>query len=165
MSKRKLELGPRNDPLGLARRSFENLQLVEHMLATRKEGHVVTQVVQSLLAIVVFPQQKDLYGHLQRWDLNSLDGRWPNLRPIIDNCEKKTTNLYRVLYHMRNAVCHGLVTFYGDGPEGSDTRELSEIIVEFSDRENENSPINWTLQLGGEDLRALCERLIEVIED
>lgn len=156
------KLGPRNDPIGLARRSLINLELIEHLYAANKEGHVVTQLVQSLLAIIVFPKEQNLYDRFRQWRLSDLeDDQWPPLIPVIDT-EADTKTLFDILRHMRNALCHGLVTFYGHGPDGPDSRDVKSIWIEFADRDNFDSPIDWVFRIEGKDLKKFC-RMMEYV--
>jgi hypothetical protein len=63
---------------------------------------------------------------------------------------------------MRNAVSHGLVVFHGRGPAGADSRELSEIAIEFSDRQNEERPVDWQIIIEGVQLQAFLYRMVEI---
>ena len=154
-----MEMAPRNDPLGFMQRSQQNLRLIEERYADKKEGHVVTQLVQSLLAFVVFPKAKHYYETMDHLTLDYLEEYgWPRPEQKIG----KTNTLRELLWHMRNAVSHGLVVFHGHGPDGSNSRELSEISIEFSDRPNETSPFNWQIVIEGLHLRAFVFRMIEV---
>lgn len=49
-----LEMAPRNDPLGFAQRSYINVRIIGQGLEEKGEGHVVTQLVQSILGYIVF---------------------------------------------------------------------------------------------------------------
>jgi hypothetical protein len=160
-----LKLGRRNDPTGLVRRSLKNLMLIEHLFRTRKEGHVVTQLIQSLLAFLVIPKEKDLLEHLKRWRLEDLrENKWPRLTPVRDD-EDDTHSLFDVLRHMRNAVCHGGIRFLGDGKDGADSRYPADVTIEFSDRNHKGQPVDWELRLTGEDLRKLLVLIEDIVFD
>jgi HEPN pEK499 p136 len=165
---KEVSIGPRNDPLGLALRSVANLEIIEQIYAQHGAGHVVTQVVQSLLAFVVFPKERRMFDYLQGWSLDYINSKpkWPNLTPSLDaRPGKPTKTLYDVLYHMRNAVCHGLVTFLGEGPDGPNSRDLSQISVRFEDKlPGKNKSIDWSLTLTGPDLRKFCDLIVEVVQ-
>jgi hypothetical protein len=157
-----LRLGHRNDPLGLARRAWENLRLIEKSYSSTKAGHVVTQLIQSLLALVVFPKEQGLLAVFKDWQLDDLEKRgW--IRPRLYKNEKNDTHtLFDLLRHMRNAVCHGLVEVIGYGPDGSDSRNLDEISISFSDRQRDK-PIYWIAVIDGRDLKNFCEHIHNVI--
>ena len=159
-----MEMAPRNDPLGFMQRSQQNLRLIEEKYADEKEGHVVTQLVQSLLAFVVFPKAKDYYKRTDYLTLDDLEERgWPRPKQTIG----ETNTLGCLLRHMRNAVSHGRVVFYGGGPDELNARELSEISIEFSDRpiQPKNAPINWQVMIEVVHLRDFVFRMIEAVDD
>jgi hypothetical protein len=151
-----IKMGRRNDPLGFAQRARENLRIIEESLASKGEGHVVTQVVQSLLAFIVFPKEKHFYDKLKAEPIADMYGNNPPFVQMIG----KTNNMNQLLRHLRNAVAHGLVVFHGHGPEGADSRKLEEIFIEFSDREDENSPLNWQILIEGPQLRTFMFEMI-----
>jgi HEPN pEK499 p136 len=158
-------IGPRNDPLGLVRRSISNLELIERSYASHKEGHIVTQLMQTLLMLIVIPKEKGLLDQFRRWRLIDLnEQKWPSLRPIKDD-ENDTATLYDVLWHMRNSISHGLFTFSGDGAGGSNSRDINEIVVEFQDRNAPTAPIDWELRLEGPEVRKLCKLIEEIVFD
>jgi hypothetical protein len=132
-------------------RSQANLELIEAWYSTTNEGHVVTQLVQSLLVFIVFPKEKSYYERLNSIGINQFEKRgWPRPVQIIG----ATNSLGQLLRHMRNAVAHGLVVFHGTGPEGADARNLDEIFIEFSDKvPGENNPIHWQVAIAGNDLK------------
>jgi hypothetical protein len=155
-----LVMAERNDPIGFARRSMENLWIIEKSLADRGEGHVVTQLVQSLLAFLVFPKERGYFRLMNAVQLSALEEKgWPRPLQIIG----ETKDAGDLIRHMRNAVCHGLVVFHGTGPDGSNSRKLEEIFIEFSDRPPHppNSPINWQVAIEGVDLRRFLFQLID----
>jgi hypothetical protein len=152
-----LEMGPRNDPLGFARRSRENLRIIEERFEAIGEGHVVTQVVQSLLAYIVFPKEKKYYANLAHYTVQQIYGDNPPFVQVLGD----TPDMGELLRHLRNAVCHGLVIFHGTGPQGGDSRKLEEIFIEFADRVNAKSPIYWQILIEGVQLRSFMFNMIE----
>ena len=151
-----LKLGRRNDPLGFAFRARENLRIIEESPADKGEGHVVTQVVQSLLAFLVFPKERHFYDKLKAEPIDRIYGGDLPFVQMIGT----TNNMNQLLRHMRNAVAHGLITFHGHGPEGADSRKLEEIFIEFADRSHPNRPIDWQILIEGPKLRAFMFDLI-----
>jgi hypothetical protein len=160
MATKRIALAPRNDPLGLAERGWTNLLTIERSFKTHGEGHVVTQLVQTLLAILVFPKGKDFFEYMAHLQLDSLTN-WPIPKQVLG----ATPNMGQLLRHMRNAVCHGLVTFYGDSTDGAESRFVDEISIEFADRPNEDSDINWKIIMEGEDLKLFLYKLLDFLHD
>jgi hypothetical protein len=162
MAKKRLDLAPRNDPLGLAQRAWTNLSLIERAYDARNEGHVVTQLVQTLLALIVFPKAKEFFDHVSPKLLDDLEeSGWPRPKQIIGT----TDTLGCLLKHMRNAVCHGHLKFYGDDPkDGANSRKLHEITIEFSDRKNK-SPFDWRVTIEGQDLKRFLWHIFDYLND
>lgn len=75
MSQSRLAPTPRNDPLGLAQRAWTNLRLVEREYDAKEKGHVVTQLVQSLLTLIVFPKEGIFFEHIESCTLDKLEAR------------------------------------------------------------------------------------------
>jgi hypothetical protein len=158
-----LELAPRNDPLGFAQRAWSNLLEIEEKFkqdGVEGRAHVVTQMVQSLLALLVFPQQKSFFEHFSQWPVNALDSEWLPTQEF-GNTEK----LGDLLRHMRNAVCHGLVAFSGASTQGPDCRFVDEISVVFSDRSDRKADINWQVRLEGRQIKRFLYNLLEMLHD
>ncbi len=157
-----LELARRNDPLGLAQRAWRNLNLIEAAYEAGHEAHVVTQLVQTLLALIVFPKEKKFFEHFSLVTLDELErSGWPRPKQMIG-----TTDTIGVLFrHMRNAVSHGNLVFYGDSKDGPNSRELSEIIIEFSDRRNESVPFDWRVTIDGPNLKRFLWHIFDFLDD
>jgi hypothetical protein len=51
-------LNPRSDALGLAERTRKNLLFIEGAFERGEDVHVITQVANSLLMLVVFPWER-----------------------------------------------------------------------------------------------------------
>ena len=162
MAKVSLQLAPRNDPLGLGQRAWNNLKLIERSYDTEHQGHVVTQLVQTLIALVAFPKEKGFLARIERCQLQELEKRgWPRPKQVVG----KTVTLHHLFKGMRNAVCHGLMKFYGDSGHGSNSRNLSEISIEFSDRKNDSAPIHWQIVMEGPELRRFLYYILEYLND
>jgi HEPN pEK499 p136 len=160
MSRKQVALSPRNDPLGLAQRSWTNLLIIEGSFKERREGHIVTQLVQSLLTILVFPKEKAFFDHLAHLRLDTLTN-WPIPRQVLGT----TPNMAELLRHIRNAVCHGLITFYGDSKSGPDSRFVDEVSLQFEDRPKPQADVNWCVVMEGKDLKLFLYRLFDYLHD
>jgi hypothetical protein len=162
MAKVSLQLAPRNDPIGIGQRAWNNLRLIEQLYDVHKEGHVVTQLVQSVLTIIIFPKEKKFFDHIAHCQLRDLEKRgWPRPKQVIG----KTDTLGQLFRHMRNAVCHGLMKFYGDSKDGANSRDLSKISIEFSDRNKDKAPIHWQVIMEGPELRLFLYYIVDYLND
>jgi HEPN pEK499 p136 len=153
-------LGPRNDRLGLAQRGWANLLLVERSFKETGEGHVVTQLVQTLLSILVFPKETHFSEHLRGLKLDPT-GNWPLPKQMVGT----TPNMGELLRHMRNAVCHGRVKFFGE--EGPNSRFVDDISIMFEDKPMKppGADIDWRVVMEGRDLKRFLFKLLEYLHD
>jgi hypothetical protein len=117
-------------------------------------------MVQSLLALLVFPQQKGFFEHFDQWPVNAVGMAWLPTQEI-----GRTDKLGELLWHMRNAVCHSLVEFSGASTEGPDSRYVDEISIVFSDRPNSSTDINWQVRLEGSQLKPFLYNLLDMLHD
>ena len=86
---------------------------------------MVTQVVLSLLGIVVFPFERT--AAYQHWDLSlkELEAEgWPPWRYAAGS--PHTATLWRLIEHLRHAMAHSNIAF------SSDSRRLDEVEITFT---------------------------------
>jgi DNA-binding MarR family transcriptional regulator len=135
----------RHDVLGFAARTRENLDCIERTFKDTRSGHVVTQLVSSLLGLVVFPHEKHLDAELKeiRLDRLAVEG-WPRWEISKGKCE----TLGSLVCRLRNGVPHGRLRF------SSDSRELQEVTIEVEDWHPHAREPYWRALIGAADLRA-----------
>lgn len=137
---------------GFIHRTRVNLELVEKS----SEGHTIIQLMNSLLGIVVYPLAKDAFDQFKSQKISTLGiNEWSTKIQLMGD----SNTVYDFVNHMRNAVSHGHITF------SSDSRKLNDVIITFADRPGKNQPFNWRVEFGGAELRQLCTRLMELIEN
>ena len=150
----------RNRPVGFAERTRRNLFLVrdnDH----RSDVHLITQVILSLLGILVFPLEK---RSIQKaWEEDLEQERFdhpPDWDVVIDTYETKTKTLKILARHVRNAVAHNAVEF------SSDSKTLEDVVITFKDtRKREgHSRENWKARIRSDYLLKLCLDLLERLE-
>jgi len=73
--------------------------------------------------------------------------------------------MHQLLRHMRNAVCHDLVTFYGDSKDGPDTRFVDYVSIELADRSKPGLDIDWKVVMEGLDLKLFLYKLLHFLHD
>ena len=112
----------RNETIGFAERTRKNLLFIEHAFRQGEDVHVITQLVTSLLGLVVFPWERGFQEQAKALRLCDLAAKgWPQWAMTGQPCETLGT-LIRVLRH---AIAHGNVKF------SSDSRIIDEVSVEF----------------------------------
>jgi hypothetical protein len=116
----------RNTTQGFARNVRKNLNFIIKERDEDEDVHEVTQLVTSLLGLVVFPWEADALKHIESFQLKTLEREgWPRWR--IQSDEKGDTHTLKELTrHLRNAVCHRRISF------SSDDRDMGQHIVNVS---------------------------------
>jgi hypothetical protein len=150
---------------GLARRTLRNLDFIINA-SHKAHVHPVTQVVNSLLGLLVFPVEREqsflaMFSHVQFNDASNLaDVRdtviqhlgLSSLRVVkFGRCE----DLGKFLKRLRNAIAHKYLEFSGD----PDSRVLADVTITLKDRKGASAPFDWEIALTAQDL----ERLIRCV--
>ena len=145
----------RNNAIGFAGRTRKNLEYVRNAFDCGEDVHVVTQLVISLLGLVVLPWERNLVEHIQEVKLRELaDQDWPEWSITLGCCE----TLGELVYHIRNAVAHGRVTF------SSDSRNLAEVEIIVEDAKPGRKTPDWRAKIGGNELYSFCLRFAEYVD-
>jgi hypothetical protein len=84
-------------------RTQKNLKAIECLKQKGGEVYEVTQLLNSMLGLLIFPKERRLYEKIQpkSWDTMVEEG-WP--LPSGDNAH--VSDLEELIRHMRNAVAH-----------------------------------------------------------
>ena len=148
----------RNTPKGYAHRVRKNLDFI---IKSRNEGndvHEVTQLVLSLLGLIVFPWEAHALKSLESLCLSVLEEQgWP--RWNIQLGKKEDTNtLGKLIWHLRNAISHRRLSF------SSDDLEMGKVEIMFKDGPH-NKPINWCATINAADLKGFCDRFTKRLEE
>jgi hypothetical protein len=151
----RLLLPSRNDSLGFALRTRRNL---EYVLAAPDLGevHVVTQLVNSLLGLVIFPWQATLDTRIASLSLEELaDDEWPQWKFEISY----PYSLGDLIQCLRRAAAHRNVHF------STDARELKDVVVTFWNKPNDTSKtVLWKGEIRADALLAFCLRFTQLAQ-
>lgn len=161
-----MNLESRNHPkgVGIAQRTRKNLVHIKDQVDQGNcEVHVVVQLVNSLLGLVVVPQAKELNASTQQTRLGELKCKgWPEwtITP-----EGKTETLGDLIRHIRNGAAHGHIAFSGE-PKSRDLSEVM-LLVEDGPTPKKGKPwkANWRGEIRGDDLYSFCLRFAEYVEE
>ena len=136
-------------------RTRANLELVERLAADRScPAYETTQLINSLLGLLVFPQQK-YYHEIPDTPLEQLKEQgWPVPKVVGDYPQVDT--LKQLFRYLRNSIAHFNMKFHADG-----SGQLVGVTV-WNTPPGKSKP-NWKARLEIEELRALVERFSEVI--
>jgi hypothetical protein len=147
---------------GLARRTLKNLDFIKNACST--EVHPVTQVLNSLLGLLVFPVSEKEKKFFERFskvkfteasNLADIRATLTQRLPVpslqvakFGNCK----DLPQFFKRLRNAISHKHLEFSGSDP---DSRILANVTISLKDRKNENSAFDWQVSMTAEDLEKL----------
>ena len=142
----------RNDAIEIARRTERNLRYIKSefdRLGEDSSVHVVTQLVNSLLGLVILPREQYLELRYKSAKLSELTSQgWPKWKIT----KGKANTLAQLTRHVRNAAAHGRITF------SSDSRYLNEVLITVEDSADEGKTINWRAEIRGDHLYEFCTR-------
>ena len=145
----------RNDAFGFAQRTRKNLAYIEKTFAEGADVHVVTQLVVSLLGLVVFPTERNVVRRLKTLNLSELESLgWPRWEFELGSSQ----TLDQLMHYLRNAVAHGHIHF------SSESRTLSEVYVQAENYPPNSTSPNWRVKIAASDLRIFCLQFIDLVE-
>ena len=140
-----------------ANRTWANYEFIEDEYKREPRSskvYNVTQLVNSLLGLLVFPQQR-FYLHLLAMPLADLEQNgWPS--PNILMGKESTPDLRALLRRFRNGVAHYRIKFLAD-----DNNNLVGIIVSDAFPHQE---VDWQMRISVRDLRDFLKKFTELID-
>ncbi len=137
-----------------ARRTRDNLCRLRTMQADGAEVYEVTALVNSLLGLLVFPQQKYV-DSIPETPIDELSRHgWPI--PEVVGDFPQVTNLRQLVRHLRNAISHFNVEFF---PNHSG--QIAGLVVWNVDPRSNRT--TWKAKLSVSDLDAIAHRFIALI--
>jgi hypothetical protein len=142
------EFTSRTTLIGFVERTERNLLFVTDAQWNGQDVHAVTQIVLSLLGLIIFP-----YEHLKKaapfrgvmYDELISEG-WPSWSPIVG--ELRT--LQYMLRRIRNAAAHHRIVY---GGADADSRDPSQVTLIFSDRDKWAKEDSWRASIRADDLQ------------
>ena len=148
-------LPSRNDILGFAERTRRNLDFIRgaHQGGERNV-HLVTQVVLSLLGIVVVPYEqyfKQINLNHKLSDLEALG--WPRW----SQTGWAAVDLQHLLRRVRNAIAHSQIAFNSDSDRPADVRLT--FTCSFEDSRV------WRGEIPADQLLDFCQRFLMYVEE
>lgn len=134
-------------------RTKDNLEYIEraHTLEPSAQVYEVTQLINSLLGLIVFPKEQ-YFHHIPATPLQELVAKgWrvPNVSGNFDQVK----NLRQLMQYLRNAIAHSNVEFISDG------YQLTGIRLWNCNR----GAKNWQVEMDIRDLRELTIKFIDLI--
>jgi hypothetical protein len=146
-----MRLASRNESQEFAKCTRKNFLHIERV---KKEGeadvHVITQLANSLLGLIVFPWEKGVKKRTEEIDLGAPGWpRWAEWKDLEGDCH----TLDRLIKHLRNAIAHARILFESEGAD------LDQVVFKFEDR-NGKGELVWSARIRGTELREFCLRFV-----
>lgn len=174
-----MALAQRKTIPGFIQRTRNNLSVIRSQ--PEKIAHPVTQLVCSMLGLVVFPWEGSKKGRAESTDpvstychkfadfaefsLDKLEeAGWPHWSVMLDqppqNAKtrknwKETTTLGTLVSHLRNALSHYRIDF------SCDSSDLSKVFITFDDRPFKEKEPNWRATMRADNLLIFSEKFAE----
>ncbi len=152
-----------------ALRTRKNLEAIEALQSLDAGVFEVTQLINSMLGLLVFPQQEYVES-IPKTPLEELrrDG-WPI--PRVTGEFQQVTDLNQLVRYLRNAVAHFNIVFIGDGENNIKVLR----VWNMAPVRNENGKMlrgqdgkiveekNWEAELTVHQLRGIATRFIDLL--
>ncbi|HEX6367513.1 MAG TPA: HEPN family nuclease [Longimicrobium sp.] len=150
-----MALSPRAASEGFAERTRKNLLYVDEAFQAGADVHVITQLVNSLLGLVVFPWEKSVVERFRHIPLATLKEKgWPEWQLTTGQC----STLGQLIRCLRNGTSHGHIQF------SSDSRLLNEVTIEVSNYPKWCAPDpDFEGSIRADELRDFCLKLTELV--
>lgn len=139
--------------IDFARRTRANLEFVEAAKGRGENVFEVTQLANSLLGLLVFPQQRYM-SSIPETPLSDLVGKgWPSIKTTFG--ELPENNLKQLMRMLRNSIAHFNVEFVAQ-TEGQ--------ITGLKVWNTKGGKKSWEAELSLDDLRTIVFKFIELID-
>jgi hypothetical protein len=146
----KLQLASRGDSLGFAERTRKNLFYIEQAKSRAQAVHVVTQIINSSLGLIIFPWESQTDKAIRGTMLTNLyRSEWPVWQET-----PPSRSLGQLTRRLRNAIAHRNVQF------SSDETEPSSVTITFASKSGD-----WRATISASDLKNFCLRFVTFIEN
>ena len=136
-----------------ALRTRANLELIRKEANEGKEAYEVTQLINSMLGLLVFPQQ-EFYNKIPNTPLSELEKEgWPI--PEVQGDYPQVSNLKKLARYLRNGISHFNLVFTSKG------QHIDGIIIW---NEN-NGETTWKAALKLDELEGIVKKFTELLDD
>ena len=145
-----------------AQRTLANLKYIDAQVKgipdEKRKLYEVTQLVNSLLGLLVFPREQYM-KEIPETPLNELVAKgWPEIKTTRGTLPKD--NLHQLMRMLRNGVAHCNLEFVSDLDH-----KICGIRIWNGKPCNECGAVTWEATLSIVDLRKIVEKFVELIEE
>lgn len=149
-----------NDRCGteiFAKRTQKNLEYIANAQINDEDVHPVTQVILSMLGIVIFPWETSAFDIVKKRKIPVLSAEgWPKWKM---NGAKRVIELHDLIKVLRNAIAHGNIEF------DSDSRSPADVTISFTNIPKGKTESDWVGTITGDQLIEFCRRFSSAIQD
>lgn len=151
-----------------ALRTRKNLEALEKYQSEGAEVFEATQLINSMLGLLIFPQQKYV-SSIPKASIEDLqrDG-W--VVPKVRGSFRQVSDLNQLIRYLRNAIAHFNVEFIGDGQNQIALLKLWNMTPVYKNGKKQRKPDgsiiekkNWEAELSLDDLRKITNKFIDLI--
>ena len=139
-----------------AQRTRANLEAIEWLRNQSQHlpAYEITQLINSLLGLLVFPQQ-EFVNSIPATPLTQLQFQgWP-IPKIVGNFQQ-VKDLRQLVRYLRNAIAHFNIEFTADAKD-----QINGLRV-WNDLPN-NGPTNWKAELSIGDVKVLADKFVDLV--
>lgn len=135
-----------------AERTKKNLVAIDKLRADGSEVYETTQLINSCLGLLIFPQQQYING-IPETPLQDLESQgWPI--PRVTGKFRQVDHLKDLIRYLRNAIAHFNISFIGDGHN-----QIRVLRVWNTSRGSKT----WEAELSIDDLRGITDRFSDML--
>ena len=145
-------MNPEDIVRDFALRTKANLRVIEALESAGLEVYEVTQLVNSLLGLLVFPQQR-YFQRIPETPLEILAQQgWP--KPLVEGDFPSVRTLKDLMRYLRNAIAHFNFEYLPD-----ERNEIQGMRVWNMHRGEEN----WSVELSLDEIRLAVDKFLELM--
>jgi hypothetical protein len=138
------------------RKNLDALRAIQQSQSA-PEVYEVTQLINSMLGLLVFPQQRYV-DRIPRVPLDELSEQgWPIPKVIGDY--PQVANLHQLVRHLRNAIAHFNLEFMSDGLGKIDGLKV------WNTDPRRNNIVTWKAELTIGDIEKITDKFVELLLD
>lgn len=138
-----------------AKRTKKNLEIIENLRKNGMEAYETTQLVNSCLGLLVFPQQHFL-ARIPEIPIEQLVQEGWSV-PQVTGKFHQVANLRELVRYLRNAIAHFNIKFICDSEN-----QISHLLVWNI---NHHGKETWKAILSVDDLKSICEKFSGMLID
>lgn len=151
----------RNGSGEFARRAMSNLEFVLSHSAADIQVHPITQIICTLLGVVVFPWERSAFDKIKNKRVAAaISEGWPAWMMSGSRIDgNKVSRIGDLIGLVRNSISHGHVLF------DSDSRLPHDVTITFENRPRGGRSSDWQGRIRADCLALFCHRFCAFVSD